>query len=398
MLVLVENVALGIDIRVRKQVRDLLEAGHRVTVVTRSDPENAAFRELPGLTVLEYPSPREPAGPAGYLREYGVSFVHAAVLALRTRRRGPVDVLQICQPPDIYFPLAHLLRRLGARVLLDQRDLMPELFAARYGGSRPAVAAVLHWFERRSVRAADRVLGVNEYLRDRLAAAGTDRGRVGVVYNGPVLARVQGRRPDPRLRGDRAHLCCWIGKMGRQDRVDLLLDVVAHVVHRLGRTDCRFAVLGDGECLDDLRARARELGVAEWVDLPGWRPEDEVFTYLATADVGVDTSLQAEVSPVKVLEYMAAGLPVVAHDLPETRAVGRDAAVLVRPGAVEEFARELVGLLDDPARREALGRAGRRRMEEELGWERQREVYLAVVDELVRGVGQTPSAVRSDAT
>ncbi len=391
MLLVVENVALGIDIRVRKQVVDLMSEGYAVSVVTRADPENAAYRDLPGLTVLEYPAPVEPSGPAGYLREYAVSLAHAAVLSARAHARRRVDVLQLCQPPDVYFPLARAFRLLGARVLVDQRDLMPELFAARYahGAPRavPAVVQALHWLERRTVRAADRAVTVNATLADRLVAAGMPRAAVSTVYNGPVLARVRRCPPDPGWRAGRAHLCCWIGKMGRQDRVDLLVDVVADLVQRLGRTDCRFVLLGDGECLEELRARVRERGVGAWVAFPGWVAEEEVFTCLATADVGVDTSLQAEVSPVKVLEYLAAGLPVAAFDLPETRAIAQGAAALVPAADVAALAEALDALLADPDRRAALGARGRARIEEELSWERQRETYLAAVAATLAGTG-----------
>jgi glycosyltransferase involved in cell wall biosynthesis len=63
----------------------------------------------------------------------------------------------------------------------------------------------------------------------------------------------------------------------------------------------------------------------------GWLPEEQVFGDMASSDVGLDTSLQAEVSPVKAMEYMASGLPLVSFDLPETRSIAEDAAVLVAP-------------------------------------------------------------------
>jgi hypothetical protein len=196
--VLVENVSLAVDTRLRKQVSDLLRAGYRVSVVTRTDPDNGRYRTTPGLTVLEYPVPADRAGVAGYVLEYLVSFFWAAVLSLRLRLRGRIDVLQVCQPPDVYFPLCWLLRWLGARIVVDQRDLMPEVFAARYDRPRPAMMAALRWLERRSQRVADETLCVNEYLRDRLVAAGAAPERVSVIRNGPVLERVECAVPDGR--------------------------------------------------------------------------------------------------------------------------------------------------------------------------------------------------------
>ena len=298
----VENVAVGVDIRLRKQVRDLLGDGYRVSVVTMRDPDNAPYRDLPGLTLLEYPPPAQGTGTVGYLREYLAAFLRATVSLARLRLRGRIDILQVCQPPDIYFPLCRLLRWFGTRIVVDQRDLMPEVFAARYERPRRAVLSALHWLERRSQRVAHQSVCVNEYLRDRLIGAGAAPQRVSVVRNGPVLARTDRAVPDRRLTAGRRFLVCWAGKMGRQDRVDLAMRVAAEVVHGQGRTDCAFAFLGDGECLDEMRALAAELRLEPWVRLPGWLPEEAVFGYLATADLGMDTTLQAEVSPVKAME------------------------------------------------------------------------------------------------
>jgi len=385
----VENIPLGIDPRAGKQVNDLLACGYRVSAVTRRDPANASYRQLPGMTLLEYAAPAESDGLLGYGREYVSAFAWATALSLAARLRDRIDVAQFCQPPDVYFPLSWLLRLGGTKIVVDQRDLMPELFVARYENARPTVLATLRWLERRTQRVAHRTIGVNGYLRDRLVGAGASPGRVAVVRNGPLLSRVGQAVADPTLRGDHRFLCCWVGKMGRQDRVDLLLSAIAHIVHELGRTDCGFAVLGDGEALEDLRSQSRQLGLEPWVKLPGWLTEEQVFTHLATADLGLDTSLQAEVSPVKVMEYMGFGLPFVAFDLPETRLIGEGAAALVPLGDTERVAAEVVALLDEPARRAQMGQVGRSRVQEQLAWERQAPVYLNVISSLC-GLNQAP--------
>jgi glycosyltransferase involved in cell wall biosynthesis len=383
-LVVVENLPLGFDQRLRKQVPVLLAAGYRVSVITPRDPANEGFRSVPGLTLLEHAPPPEPGSAVGYVAEYLVAFGWAAALSATARRRARVDVVQLCQPPDVYFPLARLLSWVGATVVVDQRDLMPELFAARYGARRPFVPATLRWLERRTQRGAHYAIGVNNYLRARLIEAGARPDRTAVVHNGPLLSSVSAARPDPRMRAGARFLCCWEGKMGRQDRVDLLIDVIAELVKVRRRHDCRFVLLGDGECLDALRADVVRRGLDPWVSLPGWLSEQELYAYLASADVGLDTSLQREVSPVKAIEYMAFGLPVVAFDLPETAALVTGAGALVPEGDLRRFADTVEALLADPARGAALGDEGRRRIETEWCWERQAEIYLSVIDRAAR--------------
>jgi glycosyltransferase involved in cell wall biosynthesis len=378
-VVVVENVPLSVDTRLRKQVDDLLTAGARVSVITMRDDGNAKYREVPGLTLYEYKPPAQPTRAIGYVGEYGISFAWATFFLAKLRLRGRIDVLQLCQPPDIYFPLAWVLRWAGTRIVVDQRDLMPELLGDRYDEPPKLMFKVLHWLERRSQRVAHHSVTVNSYLKDRLVGAGQDPGKVSLVYNGPVLARTANAVAEPSLRGDHRYLVCWAGKMGRQDRVDLVVRVADHLVHELGREDCGFVLLGDGECLDEHIALTEELGLERWVSFPGWIPEADLFSYLATADLGIDTSLQVEVSPVKVMEYMAQGLPVICFDLQESRLLADGAGVFTTVGDIPEIATKVAELLDDPTTRKQLGDEGRRLITEELAWERQTPVYLKAI-------------------
>jgi glycosyltransferase involved in cell wall biosynthesis len=374
----VQNVSFGEDHRLRKQVDSMLGAGFDVSVVTMCREANQPYRDRPGLTLLEHRPPPQAGGPVGYLLEYAWSFACEVAALVRLRRRRPIDVLQFCQPPDFYFLLAGLLRRGGTRVVVDQRDLMPELLAARYPGAPGLVSTVLRRLERWTQTAVDRTVTVNEVLRRHLIAAGGRPEDVSVVWNGPVLSRVGTARPDPSLRASGRHLVVWVGKMGVQDGVDLLPVLVESVVRRQQRTDVHFAFLGDGECLAQVQARVDALGLTPWVTFTGWVPEDSVFAYLASADVGVDVSQQAEVTPVKALEYMAFGLPFVCFEIAETRRVAAGAARFVEPGDVERLAHALVELLDAPER-QALGDTGRRVVRDSLAWERQVATYLGAV-------------------
>ena len=211
----------------------------------------------PACTSCEYRAPREASGVVGYLLEYAWSLAAWLVLAARQYARDPFGAIQIGQPPDVSPVLALPFRLLGVRYVADQRDLSPELFAARFGARTGPLPGILRILERTSWRLADRVLCVNESLRDAIIGrGGVDPAKVTIVANGPVLARVAEARPDPLLREGARHLVCWVGVMGAQDRLDLSLRAAADVVHRIGRRDVRFAFIGDGESLV-MRRRSR---------------------------------------------------------------------------------------------------------------------------------------------
>jgi glycosyltransferase involved in cell wall biosynthesis len=315
--------------------------------------------------------------------EYGYSILAAAFLSVRATARHRPDVVQFCEPPNVYFPLAWVFKRCGVRVVVDQRDLLPELYAARYGSVPRQILTVLRFLERRSFTGADGVICVNDYLRERIfTVSGLAADRVAVVREGPVLAQVSRATFDPSLKRGHKYLCCWVGVMGLQDRIDLLLRSIDHLVHELGREDCEFTIIGWGEYLPTARDLALELNLDKWVDFTGRLDHDDVFRYLATADVGLDGSLQVDVSPVKAMEYMAFGVPVVAFDLPETRVLTDGAAAYAEAGDVRGHARTIDALLNDAERRRELGQVGQAKVRDELAWDHQVVRYLQMIDRL----------------
>jgi glycosyltransferase involved in cell wall biosynthesis len=375
-LLIVENISLARDHRLRKQAAALIDDGYRVSVICRRDSGNDA---IAGVRVHEYRAPVDGDTKLGFVREYAYSLAVAGWLTAKTFFTDRFDAVQISGTPDIYFLFAAPFRLLGARLVLDQRDLTPELYELRYG-RRDAAYRILCRLERTSYRSADRVITVNRSLETTAyLRGGLSSGTVSVVGNGPVLSRVrQHSAPRPELKHGRRYLCCWLGVMGPQDQVGLALRAVAELVNERGRRDCHFAFIGDGESRPEALRQADALGIADFVSFPGWLPEAEAFGYLASADLGLEPNLADIVSPVKGMEYMAFGLPFVAFDLAETRALARDAAAYADSGDAGHFARLVDELLDDPARRAAMGRAGRQRLEDEVAWDHQQPRYLNV--------------------
>ena len=144
--------------------------------------------------------------------------------------------------------------------------------------------------------------------------------------------------------------------------MDLVLEMADQVVHRLGRHDIGFTLIGSGDCFDDLVALSHRLDLSDFVTFTGRIPDAEVAAILSTADVGISPDPKNPLNDVstmnKTMEYMAFALPVVAFDLRETRISAGDAAVYATPNDVEELAQLLVDLIDDEPRRRVDGTSG----------------------------------------
>ena len=177
--------------------------------------------------------------------------------------------------------------------------------------------------------------------------------------------------------------------MGPQDGVDIVVRAADIVVHKLGRDDIAFTLIGSGDCFDELVALRDELGLAGHVEFTGRAPDELVTRILSTADVGLSPDPKNPLNDVstmnKTMEYMAFELPVVAFDLRETRVSAGDAAVYVKPNDERAYAEAIVALMDDEPRRARLGKLGRARVEQELAWRHQERAYLGVYERLVAG-------------
>lgn len=377
------------DSRVRRECSALLDAGYAVSVICPRGPDGSDLSELRGVRVHRYPAPPPARSPGGFAVEFGYSWLAAAVLTVRVLQKDGFDVLQACNPPDTYFPIALVLRLTRRHFVYDHHDLAPELYRARFGRTGVVFKTLLA-LEWATFFAADHVVTTNESMRRvALGRGGKAPEAVTVVRNGPELKEVQVCVPCPELKkGDAMFLCCWVGVMGAlDDGVDLALEAIAYLVHVLGRSNCHFAFLGDGEALSDLRALAARLEIEPFVTFTGWVPRQRVFDYLATADLGLQpdpkTDRTDQATAIKTMEYMAFGLPVVAFDVHETRESAGGAAAYASGNEPASFASLIDELLADPERRAAMGLLGRERVENELAWDHQKVAYVGVFDHLV---------------
>jgi glycosyltransferase involved in cell wall biosynthesis len=388
-LIIVQNLPVPFDRRVWLECKALTAAGYDVTVICPKGKGDPKREVLEGVTLLKY-RPYAPGGGAlGFILEYAYSFLATALLVLQTRREGAFDVLQACNPPDIFWPIAWWVRRRdGSDFVFDHHDLCPELYDSRFPDGSALPRRGLLALEKATFHTADHVVATNTSYADvAMRRGGKSPSDVTVVRTGPDQERLRRTDEVPALRRSRRHLVAYLGVMGPQDGVDLAVRAAAHVVQHLGRRDVAFTFMGGGDCYEQMVALRDELGLQDYLELPGRVPDETVFDVLSTAVVGLSPDPKNPLNDVstmnKTLEYMAFELPVVAFDLKETRVSAEDAAHYVDSGDVPAYARAIVNLLDDDGRREVMGKAGRVRIEQELGWCHQRDAYLGVYETLV---------------
>jgi glycosyltransferase involved in cell wall biosynthesis len=395
---LVQNLSVPFDRRVWLECQSLTAAGFRVAVVCPKAPGDPTYYRLRGVDLFKYRPYAPGTSSVAFVLEYLYSFVMTLVLSVRASLGGRFDVVQTCNPPDIFWPIGVLFRVLhGSSFVFDHHDLCPELFESRFPDGSRLVYRALRFMERCTTKTADHVIATNDsYRRIVLERDRVSPASVTVVRTGPDLTSLRRSTPQPDAQTTKPHVAAYLGVMGPQDGVHLVLEAADVIVHRFGRQDIGFILIGSGDCYDELVELSHNLELTDYVTFTGRIPDADVAAILSGADVGLSPDPKNPLNDVstmnKTMEYMTFELPVVAFDLRETRVSAADAAVYATPNDVEEFAKLLVDLVDDEPRRRAMGRLGRARIEEELAWEHQAPRYVGVYEQLVRPARQ-PVAV-----
>jgi glycosyltransferase involved in cell wall biosynthesis len=386
-LILVENLPSPFDRRVWQEATALRDGGYVVSIICPTGRGYEKKREtIDGIDIWRYSLPAEGEGPLGYAVEYAVALTWSFLLSLRIFFSKGFDVIHACNPPDLFFLIGGFYKLLGKKFVFDHHDANPELYEAKFG-RRDFFWKVMCRLERMTFRCADVSIATNySYRRIAIERGGMPPGRVFVVRSGPSLERMRIVPPDESLRKGRKYLVGYVGVMGRQEGIDLLLRAIYYLVYQRRRKDIHFGLVGGGTSLQEMAALARALGVAEYVTFTGRVLDAELLAMLNTADVCVNPDVANAMNDIstmnKVMEYMALGKPMVQFDLAEGRFSAQDASLYASRNDPVDFAEKIIELIDDPAKRSAMGAFGRQRVQEELEWRYEAPKLLAAYQAL----------------
>ncbi len=401
-LIVVENLPVPLDRRVWLEATTLVNAGYQVSVIC---PMGRGWdkprEEIDGVHIYRYPAPPEAhAGALAYAREYALSIWHWFRLARRVRRERGFEVIHGCNPPDLIFLLGLWYRLRGVRYLFDHHDVCPELFEAKFG-RKGLFYRIMRLWERLTFACADVSLATNESFR-QLAI---ERGKMApedvfVVRSAPRVERFVIGPADESLKKNARTLLGYVGVIGQQEGMDLLVEAADHLVNGLGKTDVHFAIVGFGPQLPSVRADVAARGLEDHFTFTGALFGEDLLRVLNTADIGVSPDPKNAMNDIstmnKVMEYMTLEKPVVQFDLKEGRASAEGASLYARANDPRDFAEKIAWLIDHPDEAREMGRRGRRRVLERLSWDHSVPNLLAAYERIFtirRRLSGTPAPV-----
>ena len=366
------------DIRVRKEANHLSK-WYNITVIAIKRKSEKFFEVIDGVSIIRIPElPDIDLGRIRYMLEYFYFTSVSVIIFLGTVPFKRYRVVHVHNPPDTLFVLGILCKIFRIKFIFDHHDLAPNLYQTRFSERKDFLYKMLIQCERFSCKLANVIIATNNtYKQIEIERHGINPDKIFIVRNNPIIEEC--------IIGDNSNAVStaslpntktllFIGAINPQDGLGILLKVVHLLVNKFNEKGFVCNIVGGGDSLAEAKKIAADLKVEDYVNFTGIIYDRELIKqYLHSADIGLEpapeNSLNLHSTFIKVMEYMAAGIPTVAFDLKETRFSAGDSAILIPPGNVEAFAEAVKKLLDDDVLRNKMGKTGSERINNELNWE-----------------------------
>lgn len=384
------------DIRVEKEARSLLSAGHRVFLLCPRTGERAASETWNGIEIRRI-------APLPFLRRKLNSLIFILLFRDSQLKRAlrrliaheSIDGLHVHDLPMVGTALSAAKKK-GLPVIADLHENYPALVRLSFAYRKQRLAERLMWpqrwerAEKRWGRRASRLFIVVDEMKERLLAKGIPSEKIAVVEN---TVAVEEFLSFP-LEGERTRefegqfVILYVGGFSPHRGLETAIKAMPTILREM--PNARLLLVGDGEVMPVLKTLAAEMGLNNAVLFTGWQPFERVPSYIAASTVCIvphASTEQTEASgPHKLFQYLLMGKPVVVSSCRSLRRIIQETGggVVFEAGDSDSFARAVLKL-KDAAMRTALGEAGRNAVLNKYNWQRTAEKMLDVYSRTAGG-------------
>lgn len=374
------------DSRVRREAEALVDRGDEVDCICLQEKGHEKIKNLYGVRLFQLLKEKyQGTSTIRYLIKYFSFFCSAFLKISFLHLKKRYDIVQVHNMPDFMVFVVLIPKMLGAKVILDLHDLMPELYMSKFGADDASLwIRFITRIERWSIAFAHKVITVHQQDLGLLVKRGNPEEKLSSLLNVPD-PKIFAPKTSPRHRVDHNFRLIYHGTVSKRYGLDVALR--AMVLARKEIPDLEFHIIGGGDDLQRIVGLANESRLDGCVQFNRSVPIEQLPPLITQADVGIVPYLNDRftryVLPVKLLEYVVLGIPVIASRL-ETLEVYFDDKMLryFQPGNEVELADHIVDLHCNPQKRERLvSNAGR--FNETYNWQRQKILYFNLIDSML---------------
>jgi glycosyltransferase involved in cell wall biosynthesis len=355
------------DPRPRRAAEALAREGVAIDMICLQKNGQEPRREVVnGVRIFRVPLRRRRGGKLRYIGQYTL-FILGSFLRLAGRSIfHRYDFVHVHNMPDVLVFSALIPKALGAKVILDLHDPMPELMMSIY--SLSAEKPFVRWlkrFEKWSISFADLVLTPNKAFRELFISRGCPPNKIQIVMNSPeaeIFSQPHSPSPFGGANGDRPFKIMYHGLIAERHGLDTALNAIAKLQPVIPNLE--FHIFGDRtRYMAEVEAQITELNLQSLVHYHGYKPQQEISKSICSIDLGIIPNRRTPFTeinmPTRIFEYLAMGKPVV---VPDTRGIrdyfDNESALFFEPDDPQSLSNIILEAYRNPQKAESIvGRA-----------------------------------------
>lgn len=371
------------DNRVRRYAETLVRRGDSVDVISLRRKGENVLNELNGVRIQRVQERvRDEKGKLDYLSRILKFLVRSTSLLTYRHLENPYDIVHVHSVPDFEVFAALVPKLMGASVILDIHDIVPELYSSKFKvGKSSMIFKLLLLAERMSIGFSDHVIISNDIWRKKLLSRSVSGRKCTSILNYPderLFFTGGGKKPGPKT------VFMYPGTLNHHQGLDLAIEAFARIKDAAPQAD--FHIYGDGPARKSLEEQIQTKGLKGRVFLFDPVPLDRIVNLMANADIGVipkkNDDFGGDAFSTKTLEFMRLGVPII---LSRTRVdrfyFSKDVVKFFEPGSSEELAAAMLEMVRDKALRERLATKGQL-FAKKNSWDAQKHIYLNIIGDM----------------
>jgi glycosyltransferase involved in cell wall biosynthesis len=373
------------DNRVRRYAETLVKRGDEVEAIVLRREGQSSFEIINGVHVYRVQMRvRNERNPLTYLSKLLMFFFRSALVLTLHHLKAPYSIIHVHSIPDFQVFATIVPRLMGARVILDVHDIVPEFYASKFKVSQRSLAfRLLLLVERVSIAYSSHVIISNHLWHAKLTCRSVKPEKCVAIINYPDLSIFSRTPRVVNSNGD--FVMCYPGTLNSHQGVDLAINAVALL--RDKTPNLKFLIIGDGPDREKLKKMIKEQHLEDRVSILGSIPLENVARTMATVDLGVvpkrKDSFGNEAFSTKIMEFMAMGVPVVASDTRiEQYYFNEHLVQFFESGRAEDLAAKILELVRDPAKCNGFRARGIHFIQQN-SWDLKKHEYLDLVERLL---------------
>jgi len=373
-----------LDVRVRREAEAHIEAGNQVDVFCRKSRGEASSEIANNIQIYRLELKRKRANKLSYIREYLYFFTWAFGKLTLAFFKKKYDVIHIHNMPDFLVFTALIPKVIfGRKIILDLHDPMPELYLTMFSmKENHFIIRHLKWLEKICIKFANHVFTPNISFKNLFISRGCPPEKISIVMNSPdeKIFRLDERES----KNDDDFIIMYHGAVVKRQGPDILLEAVAIAQNKIPKL--KVLLYGDGNYMDKVKNKVKELNLSEIVELKGMVIVDEIAEAIKKIDLGVMPNRINPFTqinfPVRTFEYLVMNKPVI---VPRTQGIldyfNEDTIFFFNSGDAENLAKTILDVYENPKKtKNVLSKS--KEVFNNYRWQTQKQKLIEITDSL----------------